>query len=41
MALDSMNQELNEVKLDLDIDNSGIIEADEEEVGNVVWTRGR
>ena len=40
MALESMNQELNEVKLDLDLDNTGIIEEDEEEVGNIVLTRG-
>ncbi len=40
MALESMNQELNEVRLDLDLDNSGVIEEDEEEVGNVVYTRG-
>ena len=39
-ALDSMNYELNEVKLDLDIDNSGVIEDDEKEIGNVVYTRG-
>lgn len=40
MALDAMNQELNEVKLDLDLDDSGIIEDDEKEVGNTVLTRG-
>lgn len=40
MALDSMNQELDSQPLDLDVDDSGIIEDDEKQVGSVVLTRG-
>lgn len=38
-AKDDMNYELNQVKIDLDWDDSGIIEQDEEDIGNIFIPR--
>lgn len=38
-ARDNFNSELNEVRLDLDLDDSGVIETDEEEIGHIVIPR--
>lgn len=39
-AFDNFNRELNKVKLDLDLDNSGVIDDIEKDIGNVFIMRG-
>lgn len=39
-AKDLMNSELNGVRLDLDLDDTGTIDEGEKDVGNIVFTRG-